>query len=93
MGVYKAEYKLSGAVPEKTPQQRRELSSLQLLQLQDVRRINNQEPLDPKLYIQNYEYDYSSFFARPIFTEEQKLERSNMVSEIKNMGSSWGVLQ
>lgn len=87
---YTAEYQLPGAPKEKTPQQRMEVAKRQLLELQDKRYIEKKEALDPNLYTQNYQYDETSYFARPFFTEEQKIERKAMIEEINDMSLGFG---
>jgi hypothetical protein len=89
---YKAQYGNNGVLSEKTPQQRKELAHIQFQELQDKRYQERKEMLDPKLYLQEFKYDPDSYFATPIFTDAQKQERSNMVSEIKDMTGSFGVM-
>ena len=92
MTNYKAEYAVPGVAPEKTPQQRTEHSKRLFTELQDKRYLNKEEPLDPKLYSQKYEYDYDSYFAQPIFRPEQREEIKKMIAETNDKLEGFGRL-
>lgn len=84
MTDYSAQYPVNGAPTEKTPQQRVEASSLRLIELQDKRYLNKEEPLDARLYRQKYEYQEGSYFANPIFSDEQREAVKEMIASVNN---------
>lgn len=84
MTNYSAQYPVNGAPTEKTPQQRTEASNLRLIELQDKRYLDKEEPLDARLYSQKYEYDPNSFFAVPIFTDEQREAVKEMIASVNS---------
>lgn len=84
MTNYSAQYPVNGAPTEKTPQQRVEASNLRLIELQDKRYVNKEEPLDARLYSQKYEYDEKSYLAKPIFSDEQREAVKEMIASVNS---------